>query len=192
MKTSDSIKNIAPALLQAQKSITFAGKNARNPHFKNTYADLSAVIDALKPALNNVGIVFMQTPSPSDAGTLALTTRLIHAESGEFMEDTGICPLPKSDPQGYGSAMTYMRRYSLASICGLYQDDDDGEGARPAPINQQALEKSITDIYACSDVNKLKVLWEHAISVCGNDYASKKRVNDVVRKRKEELDSVEA
>jgi hypothetical protein len=192
MKTSDSIKSIAPALLQAQKSITFAGKNARNPHFKNTYADLSAVIDALKPALNNVGIVFMQTPSPSDAGTLALTTRLIHAESGEFMEDTGICPLPKSDPQGYGSAMTYMRRYSLASICGLYQDDDDGEGARPAPINQQALEKAITDIYACSDLSKLKVLWEQAIVFCGADYTSKKRVNEVVRKRKEELDSVEA
>lgn len=192
MKTSDSIKAIAPALLQAQKAITFAGKNAKNPHFKNTYADLSAVIDALKPALNNVGIVFMQTPSPSDAGTLALTTRLIHAESGEFIEDTGICPLPKSDPQGYGSAMTYLRRYSLASICGLYQDDDDGEGARPASINQQALDKLIAEIGLCSDLSKLKVLWEQAIVFCGADYTSKKRVNDVVRKRKEELDPVES
>ena len=74
MKTSESITKIAPALLQAQKSITFAGKNAKNPHFKNTYADLSAVIDAIKESLNNADIVFMQTPSPSDDGRLHLTT----------------------------------------------------------------------------------------------------------------------
>lgn len=191
MKTSDSIKAIAPALLQAQKAITFAGKNAKNPHFKNSYADLSAVIDAIKESLNNADIVFVQTPSPSDDGRLHLTTRLIHA-SGEWIEDTAVAPLPKQDPQGFGSAMTYLRRYSLASICGLYQDDDDGEGARPTPINQQALDKVIADINTCSDVNALKVLWEQATAICGSDYTSKKRVNDVVRKRKEELDSVEA
>lgn len=136
MKTSESISKISAALVNAQKAITFAAKDATNPHFRNKYADLPAVIEAIKPALNDSGIMFMQTPSPSDAGTLALTTRLVH-ESGEWIEDTATMPLPKNDPQGYGSAMTYARRYALAAITGLYQDDDDGNAASGAGAKQQ-------------------------------------------------------
>lgn len=133
MKTSETVSKISAALLKAQRAITCAAKDATNPHFKNKYADLPAVINAIKPALNDAGIMFMQTPSPSDTGSLALTTRLVH-ESGEWMEDTATVPLPKNDPQGYGSAMTYARRYSLAAITGLYQDDDDGNAAsQPKP-----------------------------------------------------------
>jgi hypothetical protein len=129
MKTSESITKMAPALLMAQKAITFASKDATNPHFKNKYADLGSVVDAVKPALNEAGIVFIQTASPSDDGKLHLSTRLMH-ESGEWIEDTLVMPLPKPDPQGFGSAMTYARRYALAAITGVYQDDDDGNGAR--------------------------------------------------------------
>jgi hypothetical protein len=144
MKSSDSITKIAAALVRAQSEITFASKDAQNPHFKNYYADLPAVIDAVKPALNKHGIAFIQSPSPSDDGRLHLTTRLIH-ESGEWLEDTAVCPLPKADPQGFGSAMTYLRRYSLAAITGLYQDDDDGEGARPqAPATGKTTTKPTT------------------------------------------------
>ena len=132
MKTSESISKIAPALVAAQQAITFASKDAKNPHFKSTYADLPAVIDAIKPSLNAQGIMFLQAPSPSEPGTLALTTRLVH-ESGEWIEDTATVPLPKNDPQGYGSAMTYARRYALAAITGLYQDDDDGNAASHVP-----------------------------------------------------------
>ena len=129
MKTSDSIKSIAVALLAAQKSITFASKDATNPHFKSKYADLPSVIDAVKVPLNEQGITFLQSCTPSDDGKLHLTTRLLHV-SGEWIEDTAVCPLPKQDPQGYGSAITYLRRYSLASLAGLYQADDDGESTR--------------------------------------------------------------
>jgi hypothetical protein len=136
MNTSESISKIAPALLKAQKAITFAVKDSKNPHFKSTYADLGSVIDACKPALNDAGIAFMQMPAPSDGGTIALTTRLVH-ESGEWIESTATCPLPKNDPQGYGSANTYLRRYSLAAAVGLYQDDDDGNAAtKKAPITE--------------------------------------------------------
>ncbi|MDN7988970.1 ERF family protein [Burkholderia orbicola] len=128
MKTSESISKIAVALLAAQKGITFASKDATNPHFKNKYADLGSVVDAVKPALNEAGIVFIQTASPSEDGKLHLATRLMH-ESGEWIEDTLVMPLPKPDPQGFGSAMTYARRYALAAITGVYQDDDDGNGA---------------------------------------------------------------
>jgi hypothetical protein len=143
MKTSETINKIAPALVAAQKAITFATKDAKNPHFKSTYADLPAVIDAIKPALNEQGIMFLQAPSPSEPGTLALTTRLVHS-SGEWIEDTATVPLPKNDPQGYGSAMTYARRYALAAITGLYQDDDDGNAASHAPAKpaQQATVKA--------------------------------------------------
>jgi hypothetical protein len=128
MKTSETIGKIALALLAAQRGITFAVKDSTNPHFKSKYADLGSVIDACKPALNEAGIAFMQMPAPSDPGTIALTTRLIH-ESGEWIESTATCPLPKNDPQGYGSANTYLRRYALAAAVGLYQDDDDGNAA---------------------------------------------------------------
>jgi hypothetical protein len=128
MKTSESISKISSALLDAQRAITFAAKDAVNPHFKSKYADLPTVIDAVKPALNESGIVFLQMAAPSEPGTLALTTRLLHV-SGEWIESTAVTPLQKHDPQGYGSALTYLRRYSLAAAVGLYQDDDDGNAA---------------------------------------------------------------
>ena len=187
MKTSENIMNISKALLQAQTNITFAGKNARNPHFKNTYADLTAVIDAIKSALNDAGIVFMQTPSPSESGTLALTTRLIHAETGEYIEDTGVCPLPKSDPQGYGSAMTYMRRYSLASICGLYQDDDDGEQARPK-LDPNVLQKHLFEIKNAQDLIQLKTVYLDAVKQVRADLNAMKSLELEKDKRKAELE----
>lgn len=158
MKTSESISKISASLLAAQRSITFASKEATNPHFKNKYADLPAVIEAIKAPLNEAGIVFMQTPSESSAGTLTLTTRLIH-ESGEWIEDTATIPLPKNDPQGYGSAMTYGRRYALAAITGLYQDDDDGNGAA---LDLKAALASITN---AGDIDKLKAHFEVAIAM---------------------------
>lgn len=139
MKTSESIGKIATALLQAQKAITFAAKDASNPFFKSKYADLPTVIDAVKPALNDAGIVFIQSATPSESGTLSLTTRLIH-ESGEWIEDIATAPLQKNDPQGYGSAITYLRRYSLAAFTGLYQDDDDGQAASQ-PVKKKQLPK---------------------------------------------------
>lgn len=154
MKTSDTLTKIAPALLAAQKAITFAAKDSNNPHFKSKYADLPGVIEAIKEPLNSVGIVFLQTQGKADQGTMTLTTRLLH-ESGEWIEDTATIPLPKSDPQGFGSANTYGRRYGLASIIGLYQDDDDGnaasgvgqKAATQAPQPQPAPLLDLTDVY---------------------------------------------
>jgi hypothetical protein len=148
MKTSDSLVNFAPAFLKAQKLITFAAKDTAHPFFKSKYADLPCVIDAVKSAMNDSGIMFMQAASPSEHGYLAMTTRLMH-ESGEWIEDTATLPLPKADPQGYGSASTYARRYGLAAICGLYQDDDDGNAAQKPAVKSIKAElpessKSIT------------------------------------------------
>lgn len=150
MRTSESIGKIAIALLAAQKSITFASKEAVNPHFKNTYANLESVIGAIKEPLNDNEIFFTQTFSPSAPNTLSLTTRLLHS-SGEWIEDTMTMPLQKNDAQGYGSAATYSRRYALAAITGLFQADDDGqEAVKPQPTPKL----SVDQITAIEDTAK--------------------------------------
>jgi hypothetical protein len=150
MKTSESLVKFSPAFLKAQTAITFAAKDATNPHFKSKYADLESVIDAVKKSLNDNGIMFIQSFSPSESGKLSLTTRLMH-ESGEWIEDTLNMPLQKNDAQGYGSAATYSRRYALAAITGLYQADDDGtEAVKPPPI----VYLTVDQITAISDAAK--------------------------------------
>ena len=131
--TSEKIDLIAPALLAAQKEIGNATKNAKNPHFKNNYADLGAVIDAVKEPLNKNGIVILQSLSGgiAESNSLHLTTRLLHT-SGQWIDDVAWSPLPKADPQGVGSATTYLRRYSLAAMLCITQEDDDGVAAMPA------------------------------------------------------------
>jgi len=78
--------------------------------------------------------------------------------SGEWIEDTATCPLPKQDPQGFGSALTYLRRYSLSAICGLYADDDDGDRASNNVQNNNvdiaALCKTITDTKSADELRK--------------------------------------
>ena len=134
MKTSESLGKIAPALVKAQAAISHAAIDAANPHFKSRYASLPSVIDAIKPALIENGIAFVQFAEDSPNGSvLNLTTRLLHS-SGEWIESTTTVPLSKTDPQGYGSALTYARRYTLAAVVGLYADeDDDAEAATHRP-----------------------------------------------------------
>lgn len=155
MNTSESVTKLAPALLAAQKAITFAVKDAVNPHLRNKYADLPAVIDAIKVALNDAGIAFMQSGTRSDDGKLHLTTRLMH-ESGEWIQDTLVMPIPKADPQGYGSALTYARRYALAAITGLYQDDDDGERSTAKSRDAAPVKKNLTQKIATELIGRLQ------------------------------------
>ena len=172
MKTSETLVKIAPDLLLAQKSIKFAVENAKNPHLKNNYADLSSVIDAVKTHLNNNNIVFMQSPTPSDDGRLHLTTRLLHT-SGEWIEDTATCPLSKQDPQGFGSALTYLRRYSLSAICGLYADDDDGDRASNRDEgNRISTETMVKQITNCKTMDELMTAYKTVIVLCKGDVAA--------------------
>lgn len=128
MEHSETITTFAAAFVAAQAKIKGAAKDATNPHFKSKYADLSSVMDACKEALSDQGIAVLQTPVPTDSGNLALDTVLMH-KSGEWVSGRVEMPLSKNDPQGYGSAMTYARRYSLAAMVGVCPEDDDGESA---------------------------------------------------------------
>ena len=129
MEQSESIKQLAAAMVKAQGEIEGAAKDKVNPHFKSRYADLSSIWEACKPALNGNGIAVLQSLAPSDGGTLALETVLLHS-SGEWLRGKAVVPLGKNDPQGFGSALTYARRYSLAAMVGVCPEDDDGEGAQ--------------------------------------------------------------
>lgn len=119
---------LASAMAAAFGEIEAATKSANNPHFKSKYADLGAVIDALKPALIKHGLFFTQRPEPSEGGVTVST--VLHHASGESMElGTLFVPANKNDAQAFGSALTYARRYALVTAFGVPTEDDDGNAA---------------------------------------------------------------
>lgn len=180
MKTSESIKQIAEALVSAQKEIRFAVKDSTNPHYKSKYANINSVIDAVKAPLNNNGIAILQSLSPSDDNKLHLTTRLLHS-SGEWIEDTAVCPIQKQDPQGLGSAISYIRRYSISSLCALYADDDDGQlAALNAADYLQKIAHSQT-------LEELQANYNFVMGEVKNDRTLSKMVIEAKDKRKAEL-----
>lgn len=122
------IKNIYSAFIKAQANIEKAVKDSTNPHFRSKYADLGNVVDAIKPHLEEHGLAFFQKFHECDKG-IKIETIVIH-ESGESISN-GILfvPVTKNDAQGFGSACTYARRYSLQSAFGVAPDDDDGNAA---------------------------------------------------------------
>jgi hypothetical protein len=125
MKKSESIKEIAKALQTFHVKCDTIRKDAKNPFFKSTYASLSNILDAINEPLIECGLSISQFPTGSDG----LTTILMH-ESGEFIAGEYSMRPAKDDPQGRGSAITYQRRYAIASILSLNIDeDDDGNAA---------------------------------------------------------------
>lgn len=138
------MKNIATALVKAQKAFAPALKSSTNPHFKSKYADLSACVEAVVDSLNANGIFLNQQTSESDSGVVVETV-FIH-ESGELLNCGKLhVPASKQDPQGYGSALTYARRYSLMAACGIAPEDDDGEAATRKPAKQKLTDSAIAD-----------------------------------------------
>jgi hypothetical protein len=124
---SESIALLAAALHKAQGKIKAALKDSTNPHFRSKYADLSSVVDAVKSPLLECGISFLQGVQDAEGG-VAVETMLLHT-SGEWISSTLRIPAVKQDAQGYGSAITYGRRYGLQAMCGVPAEDDDGNAA---------------------------------------------------------------
>lgn len=132
MNKSESIKELAAALAQAQPKIEGAAKDKTNPHFKSQYATLSSVADALAGPLKSHNLAYVQIAHDREHAA-AVETIILHV-SGEWL-GCGVVAVPvsKVDAQGYGSAMTYARRYSLSAAFGVVPEDDDGNQASKAP-----------------------------------------------------------
>ena len=179
---SAEINELAEALAKAQGVISGAAKERINPFFKSSYADLTSVWDACREALSKNSLAVIQTTACTN-GAVTLITTLAHS-SGQWIRGTYPIDPVKDDPQGHGSALTYARRYSLASIVGVAprSDDDDAEGAsgRKAtpdadqgasptsetgrdlwggPLKKQAFQKALHafngDMAACEDYDTL-------------------------------------
>lgn len=181
MRTSATTSAIFKAFISAQSTIGTAAKNKVNPHLKNKYADLDSVWSAVSPALqaNKLGVI--QTPIPSEDGKLHLETMLIH-ESGEFIAETLVMPLSKQDPQGYGSALTYARRYHLSAMMGVVQDDDDAQSA----IKSSAAAAADL-ISACQTVDELQRVYGEHYKQHSSDPAMLRTITAAKDKRKAEL-----
>lgn len=147
MTQSDNLDKIAPALVAAQGEMGNAAKNAKNPHFKSQYADLAEIVNTVRPVLTRHGLSVVQSPSFAD-GVVTLRTMILHS-SGQWIATTCAAVPVKTDPQGVGSAITYLRRYSLAAACGIAQEDDDGEAAsgrtRSGPKPEPSPEPAATE-----------------------------------------------
>lgn len=123
------------ALAKAQATMGPATKDSKNPHFRNSYASLSAILAAILPAFNANGLALTQHPGFGD-GVVTLTTLITH-RSGQWMRSTVSTPLArKQDAQAVGSAVTYLRRYAAQSIAGLPVEDDDGNRASARSPNR--------------------------------------------------------
>jgi hypothetical protein len=171
---------IAAAFVKAQKQFGKALKTSTNPHFRSKYADLSSCIDAVVGALNDNGIGLMQRTYECKDGVL-LETIFVH-ESGEVME-CGMLHVPasKMDAMGFGSALTYARRYSLLTATGLAPEDDDGIAAsRRTEIKTTVNESQLADLMAAMDetttLEDLQKTYKTAYAAANGDSAWQKKV----------------
>lgn len=142
MKSSESIKGLAAALAKAQACMENASKDKDNPFFKSKYANLESVVGVIRPAIEKHGLSFVQVCHDWDAGA-KVETIILH-ESGEWLS-CGVmaAPATKADAQGFGSALTYARRYSLSAAFGVATEDDDGNAASKKPNVMKESAKSI-------------------------------------------------
>ena len=186
------MQQIATALVKAQKAFAPALRTTQLGHLNRKYADLATCIDSVIDALNANGIALVQRTHQDEAGA-TVETLFIH-ESGETISG-GLLHVPasKQDPQGYGSALTYARRYSLMAACGIAPEDDDGEAATaavakaPQPVAKsevrqaKSIEELAIKIADCKEMSTLQVLY------AGLTKDEQERTKEMFTLRKKEL-----
>jgi hypothetical protein len=184
---------IAAAFVKAQRAFGPALKTSSNPHFRSRYADLSACVEAVIDALNDNGIALIQKTYECKDGVM-VETIFVH-ESGEVMEG-GILHVPavKHDAQGFGSALTYARRYSLQAACGIAPEDDDGNAASRRPeakpttkVDPGMMADHLAAIEACADMASLKTVYNAAYASCDGDAVWQAKVMAAKDKQKKAL-----
>jgi hypothetical protein len=162
---------IHAAFVKAQSQFGAALKTSTNPHFRSRYADLYACIEAVIDALNANGIALMQQTFECESGVM-VETIFIH-ESGETLSSGKFhVPATKNDAQGYGSALTYARRYSLMCATGLAPTDDDGNAASktaPKPIAAKSVTQDVFDKMPTADQDQIRSFAVEVIAMAAKD-----------------------
>ena len=139
-ESAPALARLALALSKAQAEMRNPIKDKENPHYKSRYADLGSVRDAVMPALAKYGLAVTQTVDRVGDADVLVTT-LLHERGGSVQSRYPIRPV-KGDPQGFGSAVTYARRYSLSAlVCVAADDDDDGEAGSAPQRSQPAQQR---------------------------------------------------
>jgi hypothetical protein len=143
MNSSQTIAALAASMAKAQAAIEGATKDSLNGHFKSKYADLASVVDAIKRPLAENGLAYTQVLH--DAESAAKVETIIMHASGEWLSN-GVfsVPVDKNNAHGYGSALTYARRYSLSAAFGVAPEDDDGNAAAKASPAQRIIAANVT------------------------------------------------
>ena len=160
MYASESIDQLATALALAQGEVENASKTSTNPHFRSKYADLAEIINTVRPVFAKHGLAIVQSPSYAD-GLVSVTTLLTH-KSGQWIRDVASAPAPKLDPQGVGSAVTYLRRYAIGAFaCIASEADDDGNAAsqqkaRANTPSKEAIAHATAELRSCKTLDDLK------------------------------------
>jgi len=170
------MKNIATALVKAQKAFAPALKNAVNPHFRSKYVDLASCVDSVVGALNENGIFLFQTTSEHPDGVICETS-FLH-ESGERL-DCGklFFPAPKHDPQGFMSCLTYIRRASLMAATSQAPEDDDGNSASRRPeIKTPDITDHLLAIESSGSSDELAKIYKDALDACAGNQALQTKV----------------
>lgn len=182
METSESIKEISGALAKSQAEFGKIAKDANNPFFKNQYATLASIISACLPALTSNGISVLQPVEPfHDSGAVVITTILLHS-SGEWIRSKSEIKPTKTGPQDIGSAITYNRRYALASmLCVSAEEDDDGNRA-----SEKVDKKEVVPAVVLSKKDELCKLLE-TMGLNGFSSARKEFIDGWVNKHEKDI-----
>lgn len=191
MNTSPEIDQVSAALVLAQQTMLPLIKDSNNPFFKSKYADLQAVTEACYPALQANGICVLQSAESLCDHGINIKTRLLH-KSGQFIETECAIPPAGNDPQKYGSAVTYGRRYGLQAAVGLAAIDDDGESAMnrngskatPAPAKDEMPEKIVASFWQQTTLAGLE---EKMTKAKNAGYGTNKDVTDAYAELKRKL-----
>lgn len=190
---SEKLDLLIPALIKAQGELEHAKKDSQNPHFKSKYADLATVLDTCKEVLKTNDLAITHQRESTESGEYLITT--VWHKSAQYISSRSKLMPTKQDPQGFGSAITYARRYDLSALIGLASDDDDGNAAS-APAKKESLasrnkryEALIDELSKSNDPAATWGLYKEDIAVfraeMGEEYYI--QLVDVASKRKTEL-----
>lgn len=148
-------KTLAEAFAAAQADFPKVEPDATNPHFRSKFVTLGHLLAKVRPILNRHGLAVIQLPARGEDGKPTLRTTILHT-SGERIEADALLLLPKQDPQGMGSALTYMKRYALAGALGISdQEDDDGNAATPPALTAEGAQALAEEAVAATRAERI-------------------------------------